>query len=84
MRKPRVVKQAQKDEEKGAMNDQVPKPFMSGQADTEDRGDNKDVVMDLRTSDHSVSGNSSDKTLTLSEDESSTRYARNVTKNNVE
>jgi predicted MFS family arabinose efflux permease len=41
MRKPRVVKQAQKGEEKGVIDDQAPKPFTSGQADPEDRGDNK-------------------------------------------
>jgi predicted MFS family arabinose efflux permease len=84
MRKPRAVKQAQKDEEKSAMDDQDPKPFTSGEADTEDRGDNKDLVVDLRTSDHSVSGNASDKTLTLSEDSSSARDVRNVTQDNAE
>ena len=46
--------------------------------------DNKNVVVDLRTSDHSVNGNASDKTLMLSEDDSSTRDARNVTKDNAE
>jgi predicted MFS family arabinose efflux permease len=84
MQKPKVVKQAQKDEEKGVMDDQAPKPFTSGQADAEDLGDNKDVVVNLRTSDHFVSGNASDKTLTISEDDSSTRDARNVTKDNAE
>ena len=84
MRKPRAVKQTQKDEEKGAMGDQAPKLFMGGQADTEDRGDDKDVVVDLKTSDHSVNSNSLDKTLTLLEDEPSMRYASNGTKGNTE
>lgn len=84
MRKPRVVKQAQKDEEKGVTDDQVPKPFTSGQGNTEDRGDNKDVLVDLRACGHSVSGNASVKTLTLSQDDYSTIDARNVAKDNAE
>lgn len=81
MRKARVVKAPQKDEEKGERNLQS---FSSNQARTDNMHDEKDMVEGSQTSKHSISGNASEKTLTTSEDKSSTNSPTKGTDENAE
>ena len=60
-----------KDEEKGGVENETPQPFASQEAGGAVEGHEKDTSVDQSTSERSVSGNGSEKTLTLKEEEAS-------------
>ena len=81
MRKPRIVKQPQKDEEEATVNRSTRQPFPSDKTNTDGARNDQDRALNLKSSDHSVSGSASEKTLTVLGDEFTTS---NTTRMNID
>ena len=71
MRKLKILQQPHKDEEKGDVEEKSPQPFTSDQTRKDNSCNEQHMVLDEKSSEHSVGGNASEKTLTTLEDASS-------------
>ena len=83
MRKPRILHQPHKDEEKGGVEEKSPQLFTSDQTRKDSCRNEQHVVLDEKSSEPSVSGNASEKTLATMEDASSPGNPTKMTGNNA-